>query len=137
MLKEYLLRHAKKLGEPHLMPMQTSLGRERVIVQNFGGQSKVASLIGLKYQGQLVNPEGGRTYWTDEKLNILINDINKFFIQDKSIMPEKTQIMRFFKCTSIPEYKDKKAYSAIAALTKMEQLTWEEVAKRFGREEFF
>lgn len=138
MLKQYLLRHAKKLGEPDLMPFQTSLDlRVKGIVQNFGGQSKVASLIGLKYQGQLVNPEGGRTYWTDEKLNILINDINKFYIQDKSIMPEKTQIIRFFKSTSIPEYKDKKAYSAISALTKMEQLTWEEVAKKFGRREIF
>ena len=138
MVKQYLLRHAKKLGEPDLMPFQTSLDlRVKGIVQNFGGQSKVASLIGLKYQGQLVNPEGGRTYWTDEKLNILINDINKFYIQDKSIMPEKTQIIRFFKSTSIPEYKDKKAYSAISALTKMEQLTWEEVAKKFGRREIF
>ena len=138
MLKHYLLRHAKKLGEPNLMPFQTSLDlRVKGIVQNFGGQSKVASLIGLKYQGQLVNPQGGRTFWTDEKLNILINDINKFYIQDKSIMPEKTQIIRFFKSTSIPEYKDKKAYSAISALTKMEQLTWEEVAKKFGRKEIF
>ena len=138
MLKQYLLRHAKKLGEPDLMPFQTSLDlRVKAIVQNFGGQSKVASLIGLKYQGQLVNPEGGRTYWTDEKLNILINDINKFYIQDKSIMPEKSQIIRFFKSTSNPEYKDKKAYSAISALTKMEQLTWEEVAEKFGRKEIF
>ena len=51
MLKQYLLRHAKKLGEPDLMPFQTSLDlRVKGIVQNFGGQSKVASLIGLKYQ---------------------------------------------------------------------------------------
>ena len=136
MLKEYLLRHAKKLGEPDLMPFQTSLDlRVKGIVQNFGGQSKVALLTGLKYQGQLVNPEGGRTYWTDEKLNLLIDDINKFNIQDISAMPQRDQIINFFKFTSIPEYKDKKAYSALAALTKMEELTWEEVAIRFGRKE--
>ena len=136
MLKQYLSRHAKKLGEPDLMPFQTSLDlRVKGIVQNFGGQSKVASLTGLKYQGQLVNPDGGRTYWTDEKLNLLIDDINQFYIQELIIMPKRYQIMSFFKNTSIEEYKDKRAYSAISALTKMEQLSWEEVAKKFGRKE--
>ena len=138
MLKQYLLRHAKKLGEPDLMPFQTSLDlRVKGIVQNFGGQSKVASLTGLKYQGQLVNPDGGRTYWTDEKLNLLIDDINKFNVQNISTMPQRDQIINFFKFTSIPEYKDKKAYSVLAALTKMEELNWEEVAIRFGRKEIF
>ena len=53
------------------------------------------------------------------------------------IMPKRDQIMTFFKNTYINEYKDKRAHSAISALTKMEQLTWEEVAKKFGRKEIF
>ena len=136
MLKQYLLRHAKKLGEPDLMPFQTSLDlRVKGIVQNFGGQSKVASLVGLNYKGQLVNPDGGRTYWTEERLNLLIDDINQYYIQEMTIMPERDQIINFFKHTSINVYKDKRAHSAISALTKMEELTWEEVAKKFGRKE--
>ena len=137
-LEKFLYKHASKLGEPMLMPKQTSLpDAVRGVVTRFGGQSKVASLIGLKYQGQLVNPEGGRKYWTDEKLNILIDDINKFYIQDLYLMPNKTQITNFFKATSINEYKDKKIGSVIAALTKFEQLTWQEVAQRFARKENF
>ena len=47
MLKQYLLRHAKKLGEPDLMLFKLHDLRVKGIVQNFGGQGKVASLIGL------------------------------------------------------------------------------------------
>ena len=137
-LEKFLYRHASKLGEPMLMPMQKSLpDAVRGVVTRFGGQSKVASLIGLKYQGQLVNPEGGRKYWTYEKLNILIDDINKFYIQDLYLMPNKTQITNFFKATIINEYKDKKIGSVMAALTKFEQLTWQEVAQRFDRKDNF
>ena len=133
-LKEFLFRHANKLGEPDLMPKQTSLPRAvGGVVTRYGGQSKVASLIGLKYQGQLVNPDGGRVYWTDERLEELIEDVNKFLIQDLSIMPEKSEIVDFFKQTTITKYHDKKVYSAFAAFTKQEVLSWEEVAKRFKR----
>ena len=133
-LKEYLFRFANKLGEPDLMPKQTSLPRAiSGVVQRHGGQSKVASLVGLKYQGQLVNPDGGRSYWTDKRLEELIDDVNKFYIQDLSIMPERKQFVHFFKSTTIKEYQDKKVYSAFAAFTKQEVLSWEEVAKRFKR----
>ena len=37
--------------------------------------------------------------------------------------------------TPIKEYKDKKVASVVLALTKFEQLTWQEVAKRFGRKQ--
>ena len=133
-LKEFLFRHAHKLGEPNLMPKQTSLPRAvGGVVTRHGGQSKVASLIGLKYQGQLVNPDGGRTYWTDERLEELIDDVNMFLIQDLSVMPERTQFVDFFKNTTITKYQDKKVYSAFAAFTKQEVLSWEDVAKRFKR----
>ena len=137
-LKEYLFRHAHKLGEPDLMPKQTSLPRAvGGVVTRHGGQSKVASLIGLKYQGQLVNPDGGRVYWTDERLEELIDDVNKFLIQDLSIMPERSEFVDFFKHTTITKYHDKKVYSAFAAFTKQEVLSWEDVAKRFKRKTFY
>ena len=137
-LKEYLFRHAHKLGEPDLMPKQTSLPRAvGGVVTRHGGQSKVASLIGLKYQGQLVNPDGGRVYWTDERLEELIDDVNKFLIQDLSIMPERSEFVDFFKHTTITKYHAKKVYSAFAAFTKQEVLSWEDVAKRFKRKTLY
>ncbi len=133
-LKEFLFRHAHKLGEPNLMPKQTSLPRAvGGVVTRHGGQSKVASLVGLKYQGQLVNPDGGRTYWTDERLEELIDDVNMFLIQDLSIMPERSQFVDFFKNTTITKYQDKRVYSVFAAFTKQEVLSWEDVAKKFKR----
>ena len=137
-LKEFLFRHAHKSGEPDLMPKQTSLPRAvSGVVQRHGGQSKVASLIGLKYQGQLVNPDGGRIYWTDERLEELIDDVNKFLIQDLSIMPKRSEFVDFFKHTTITKYHDKKVYSAFAAFTKQEVLSWEDVAKRFKRKTLY
>ena len=48
-------------------------------------------------------------------------------------MPEKSEIIDFFKQTTIIKYHDKKVYSAFAAFTKQEVLSWEDVAKRFKR----
>ena len=133
-LKEYLFRHAHKLGEPNLMPKQTSLPRTIAgVVTRYGGQSKVAYLVGLKYQGQLVNPDGGRTYWTDERLEELIDNVNMYHIQDLSVMPRRSQFIDFFKYTAIIKYQDKKVYSVFAAFTKQEVLSWEDVAKKFKR----
>ena len=116
------------------MPKQTSLPDSvRGVVTRFGGQSKVASLIGLRYQGQLVNPDGGRTYWTDKRLEELIDDVNNLHKQKLSRMPARPQFVHFFKSTSISKYKDKKVYSAFAALTKQETLSWEEVANKFNK----
>jgi hypothetical protein len=49
---------AEEIGKPGLMPMQHDMrdhGRRGLggVVGRFGGQSKVAKLAGLKYQGQL------------------------------------------------------------------------------------
>ncbi len=71
---------AKALGKPDLMPMQKEMadrGRQdlRGAVGKFGGQSKVAELAGLAYQGQIVSPDGSRTYWTDERIKEFLCDV--------------------------------------------------------------
>lgn len=71
---------AKQLGKPDLMPKQTeivALGRhdlKGVISSRFGGQSKVAQLAGLTYQGQTVG-EDGRTYWTEERIREFLHNV--------------------------------------------------------------
>jgi superfamily II DNA or RNA helicase len=70
---------AKQLGKPDLMPMQLefcTVGRDNIrgVVQRFGGQSKVAKLAGLTYQGQTVGDDG-RTYWTDERIRAFLYDV--------------------------------------------------------------
>tara|TARA_B100000242_G_scaffold217926_1_gene159317 strand:- start:801 stop:5048 length:4248 start_codon:yes stop_codon:yes gene_type:complete len=136
-LKEFLYRHANFLGEPGLMPKQTSTPRRvAAVVTRYGGQSSVAQKIGLKYQGQLVNNEGGRVYWTDERLLKLLNDVNTFSKQKIEMMPSYGQIIDFFKDGYSEEYKDKKPGSAVAALTKQGNLAWLEVAQRFNKQHF-
>jgi superfamily II DNA or RNA helicase len=133
-LKQFVIRHAITLGEPELMPKQTSFPRAvGGIVTSYGGQSKVAKRIGLKYQGQLVGTEGGRRYWTEERLNQLLLDANHHHQHDEDLMPSYGDILEFFSETEISEYQDKKPHSAIAALTKMGTLHWSEVAARFGK----
>jgi len=71
---------AKQLGKPDLMPMQkelVELERQdlRGAIGRFGGQSQVAKLAGLIYQGQAVGEDGGRTYWTDEKIRAFLYDV--------------------------------------------------------------
>lgn len=133
-LKQFLLRHATALGHPTAMPKQTSLPR-RVgrIVQDFGGQSKVARRLGLRYQGQLVGENGGRTYWSEEKLITLLDDVNQFFNQDLSIMPSQAQIYGFFKEQVDEPYVGKNPGSPIANMNQQGQLHWSEVASRYGK----
>jgi DNA-directed RNA polymerase alpha subunit len=134
-LKQCIHRHAVKIGEPELMPKQTSLPR-RVgrIVQDFGGQSKVACRLGLRYQGQLVGEDGGRTYWTEDKLFKLLDDINQFHNQDLSLMPSYDQIYEFFKEQVDEPYVGKKPGSPIASMNRQGRLHWSEVARRFGKQ---
>ncbi|WP_115160774.1 DNA-directed RNA polymerase subunit alpha C-terminal domain-containing protein [Synechococcus sp. UW86] len=133
-LKQFVLRHAVALGQPNLMPKQTSFPRSvGAIVQTYGGQSKVAQKIGLKYQGQLVGSDGGRRYWTDDRLNKLLIDTNLLLNQEPDLMPSHADILDFFSKTLDTEYQDKKPNSAVAALTKMGVLHWSEVASRFGK----
>ncbi|QPN58515.1 DEAD/DEAH box helicase [Synechococcus sp. CBW1002] len=134
-LRQFLLRHAAALGHPTAMPKQTSLPR-RVgrIVQDFGGQSKVARTLGLRYQGQLVGENGGRTYWTEDKLSKLLDDVNQFHNQDLSLMPSYAQIYEFFKEQIDEPYAGKNPGSPIAGMTRQGQLHWSEVASRFGKQ---
>lgn len=73
---------AKGIGKPDLMPMQKEFDKHgriglRGIITKFGGQSKVAQLAGLKYQGQRVAPDGSRTYWTEERMKYFLYDVAK------------------------------------------------------------
>jgi superfamily II DNA or RNA helicase len=133
-LKQFVIRHAIALGEPELMPKQTTFPDSiRGVVTSYGGQSKVAKRLGLKYQGQLVGTEGGRRYWSDERLNQLLLDTNHHHLNDPDLMSSYGDILEFFSDTEITEYQEKKPHSAIAALTKMGTLHWSEVAARFGK----
>ena len=134
-LKEYVLRHAKFLGEPDLMPKQTSFGRRAVggWVGKHGGQSAVAKKLGLKYQGQLVNDEGGRTFWTEKRLKNLIYDVNDFFNQSQELLPNQIQIHNFIESTDKEIYSNKKSASIIAAFTKLGNLDWLDVAEQYGK----
>ena len=133
-LKQFVLRHAIALGEPELMPKQTSFPRAvGGIVTSYGGQGKVAKRIGLKYQGQLVGSDGGRRYWTDDRLIQLLADINNHYQIDIDVMPSYGEVLEFFAATEIGEYQDKKPHSAVAAFTKMGTLHWSEVAQRFDK----
>ncbi len=136
-LKNYLYRHAEYLGEPDLMPKQTSTPYKiKGVVQRHGGQSVVSNKIGLIYQGQLVNVDGTRVYWTDERLSKLLDDVNIFSKQNIDIMPSHGNIIDFFKATNLQEYENKKPSSAVAALTKLGNLAWLEVAQRFNKKHF-
>ncbi|MCP9943004.1 DEAD/DEAH box helicase family protein [Cyanobium sp. ATX 6E8] len=134
-LEQFILRHAVALGHPNAMPKQTSLPR-RVgrIVQDFGGQSKVARRLGLRYQGQLVGEDGGRTYWTEDKLLKLLDDVNHFHNQDLLLMPSYAQIYDFFKEQCDEPYAGKNPGSPIAGMTRQGQLHWSEVASRFSKQ---
>lgn len=133
-LKQFVIRHAAALGSPNVMPNQTSFPDSvRGVVTSYGGQSKVARKIGLEYHGQLVGEDGGRTYWTDEKLATLLVDVNTRLGLSEEMMPSYGQVLEFFSTSEDPKYQDKKPHSAIAALTKMGKLHWSEVAKRFNK----
>ncbi len=71
---------AAEIGKPGLMPMQHDMRDHKrlalsPLVQKFGGQSKVAKLAGLIYQGQMVNENGGKTYWTEERMRSFLYEV--------------------------------------------------------------
>ena len=101
------------------MPKQTSFpDAVRGVVTSYGGQSKVAKLIGLQYQGQLVGSDGGRRYWTEERLSQLLTDTNLQQQQDADVMPSYGDVLEFFAKPQSQNIKTK-PHSAIAALTKI------------------
>ena len=119
-IAEFLKRHAVKIGEPTLMPKQVQLPHSvRGAVTHFGGQSLVASKVGLIYQGQLVG-EDGRTFWTKEKINDLLNTIRSLKDETKNWMPTIEDIRKFITHTDLEEYKGLKFETLMAAIKREE-----------------
>ncbi len=117
-IAQFLRRHAEKIGEPTLMPKQVQLPHSvRGAVTRFGGQSFVASKVGLIYQGQLVG-EDGKTFWTKEKLDDLFDTIRSLKDESKSWIPSVEDIKRFLKYTDLEEYKNLKFESLMTAIER-------------------
>ena len=91
-------KFAEELGKPNLMPMQKELieyGRQdlRGVIDRFGGQSKVAELAGLTYQGQVVAPDGTRTYWTDQRIKEFLHEVAEKE-RHPGVMPTQAEVRR-------------------------------------------
>lgn len=121
---------ASELGKPDLMPMQLEMvkqGRQdlRGIIGRFGGQAKVAELAGLKYQGQLVAPDGSRQYWTDERIKEFLYEV-----AEKNGHPGVMPTQR--ECR---EHASNPA-TVVSGITQVRPdrpgLTWFEVSQRYG-----
>ncbi len=123
---------AKQIGKPSLMPMQKELekhgrGDLRGAITKFGGQSKVAQLAGLKYQGQTVAPDGSRIYWTEERIKAFLYDVAEKE-GHPGYMPSQTECVK---------HSPKKSASIISifnrSFTKKEPtLSWIEIADKYG-----
>lgn len=132
-LRQLLPRFAVLFRAPGLMPKQKQLpAAVHSAVQRHGGQSKVARMIGLAYQGQLVG-EHGRTYWTDLRLEQLLEQTVSYWRLSLRAMPSRLQIRAFLLSGLVIEYADKSAETVFAALTRQSTLSWSQVAQRFGR----
>ena len=133
-LSQFLHRYAVVLGAPGRMPLQTQLPPSvRGAVQRHGGQSVVASRVGLQYQGQLTGENGGRTYWTERRLIELLEMTVAQSGLAADAMPSKQQITAFLASGVMPEYLDKQPNSVFAALRCQYTLNWQQVGERFGR----
>lgn len=140
-LKNFFHRFARFLDpeKPNLMPKQTQLPSHlRSVIGKHGSHGSVAEKVGLIYQGNLFNDEGGRRFWNDEKLIQVLEEVNIFNNQDSEIMPSQSQINEFFIQTVEDKYKDKnginlKPGSVIAALGENGKLSWAEVAEKFKK----
>jgi hypothetical protein len=132
-LRQFLPRFAVLLEQPGIMPFQEQLPPAvRGAVQRHGGQSAVATALGLAYRGQLVG-EHGRRFWSDMRLEQLLDQTAAFCGLPARVMPSRRQIRAFMQSGVITEYIDKQPQSAIAALTTGSYLSWDEVAERFQR----
>ena len=132
-LRQFLPRLAALLGEPGVMPYQEQLPPAvRGAVQRHGGQSAVATALGLSYRGQLVG-DHGRRFWSDLRLELLLDQTVAFCQLPARSMPSRIQIRAFMQSGAIAEYFGKLPESAIAALTSASALSWDEVAARFHR----
>jgi len=133
-LRAFLHRYAVLLGTPGVMPKQKQLPpAPRGAVQRHGGQSAVARAVELTYQGQLVGENGGRTYWTEERLSELLAQTVVHHGLAEDTLPNRAQIQAFMASGMVPDYLDKQSNSAIAAMSRQSTLSWEQIAERFGR----
>ena len=122
---------AEELGKSNLMPMQKDFikyGRLglRAAVGKFGGQSKVASLAGLTYQGQLVAPDGSRTYWTKERIGKFLHEVAAKE-GHPGVMPTRREVRKHAEKPDIViTIFTKSGY------LKQKTLTWYELAREHG-----
>lgn len=123
-------KFAEKLGKPDLMPLQKELtehGRQdlRGAVWRFGGQSKVADLAGLIYQGQIVSPDGSRRYWTDKRIGQFLHEVaNKE--GHPGVMPTKN---------AVKKHTGKSTNTVVAIFTRStsinkKTISWHDLAKQ-------
>jgi hypothetical protein len=121
---------AKHLGKSDLMPMQkefTEIGRGDLkgVITRFGGQSKIAQLAGLIYQGQTVG-DNGRTYWTEERVRAFLYEVAEKE-GHPGCMPTQTECAKYYS----------KGYVIVAIFTnagtaKKRTISWPELAKKYG-----
>ena len=121
---------AAEIGRPEFMPKQKELeshGRNnlRGAIGRFGGQSKVAALAGLIYQGQQVAEDGSRTYWTKERIGDFLHEV----VEKEGrpgVMPTQTECRKYAPNPN----------TIITILTQGgsygKDKTWYEIAKHYG-----
>lgn len=132
-LHEFLIRYARVLRKPGVMPLQEQLPPSvQQAVQRHGGQSALAQAVGLRYDGQLVG-DRGRTYWTDARLDQLLQETARFSALPADAMPSRSQIRAYMRSAAHSPFWGKRPESALAALTRWSRLSWAETARRFGR----
>lgn len=129
-LKNEVYKFAKELGKPDFMPMQKEMLEHgkiglRGAISRFGGQSAVAKMLNLKYQGQLVAEDGSRKYWTDKKIKEFLFDVaNK--IGKPNFMPSQ-------EACSIYTKHNKALVSAVKNLQQPgKERSWAEAAIYYG-----
>ncbi|MFN5861099.1 MAG: hypothetical protein ACK451_03780, partial [Pseudanabaena sp.] len=95
-------------------------------IGRFGGQSKVAKLVELTYQGQTVG-EDGRTYWTEDRIRAFLYDV-----AEKEGHPEYMPTQD--ECNRHVLTGKKGIINIITQgfTEKKPTLTWFEVAQKYG-----
>jgi hypothetical protein len=112
------------------MPIQkelSELGRQDLtsVIQRFGGQSKVAKLAGLTYQGQTVG-EDGRTYWTEERIRAFLYDVAEKE-GHPGCMPTQAECAKYH-----PKGNVVIAIFTNAGNPRKTTITWPELAEKYG-----
>jgi len=121
---------AAEIGKPEFMPKQKELeghGRNnlRSAIGRFGGQSKVAILAGLIYQGQQVAEDGSRTYWTEERIGKFLHEVAEKE-GHTNVMPTQAECRKYAPNPN----------TIIAIITRGgwygKEKTWFEIANHYG-----